>query len=75
MSEHTHLIVHYCSDQKEGGVQGGTCADPKCELEKFREDVLLAFHEASQQKRPFFAGQRLRRLIRELLEKWEAAHR
>jgi hypothetical protein len=44
------------------------------ELEKFREEVFLAFHMASEQRRPFFAGQRLRRLIREAIEHWNGNH-
>lgn len=31
-AEHTHRIIHFCSDAEQVGIQEGTCADPNCAL-------------------------------------------
>ncbi|MDE1821230.1 MAG: hypothetical protein KGJ23_08840 [Euryarchaeota archaeon] len=39
--EHTHRIVHFCSGQERPGVQGGTCADPDCEVARLSVELTL----------------------------------
>ena len=43
---HTHLIIHFCSDQQDYGIQGGECATPEACLRgqpKAITDQLVTF--------------------------------